>query len=46
MSDCCMSAQQMEQRLVELAQTYQRTRDPAVRAEYRALHAKWIAAKP
>lgn len=40
-----MTAAQMEARLLELSASYARTGDQATRAEYRALHARWMEAK-
>jgi hypothetical protein len=40
-----MTVKQMEQRLIELSQTFRRTRDESLRDEYRVLHVEWMAAK-
>jgi hypothetical protein len=40
-----MSAARMEKRLLELSEAYIETRDPALREEYRRLHAEWKRAK-
>lgn len=40
-----MSPREMEQTLLALQENFQGTRDPQCQDQYRALHARWVAAK-